>query len=419
MSDLRRIASMSIARGYGVLLSLATLFVSARLLGPAGRGEFAAAMAWAALFATLCNLSLGQALQHRLQNASVKPSLAEQLGTLGGLALILSTLALGAAALMYVGSAGTLFKGLSPALMAVALACVPLLVWEQYASNILAASAQTGLLNRSQYVGRSIGFLVFFLLVMYLQWGVLGALASQWVGQLLVALMVAVPLWQLAGRTVRWAGREVAPLLRAGSVIHMTTVSAFLLDQVSILLINNYLGKQDVGYYQLAQQMIGLMLIVPQSALMVIYGGLANSTPDQFWPKQRRVAKRVLIGLLAVALLAYLLAPTMVALVAGAAFGPSVPMFRALLPTVLGISLALLMTPQWISRGLLALNTGLTIATSVVVVLCSALAIPRFGVDGAIYVRLGVYGVWVPLAQALFWWWCNRSARRAPQQDLT
>lgn len=413
MSDIKRIVAMSVARGYGMVLSLGTLFVSARLLGPDGRGEFAAAMAWAALFATLFHLSLGQALQHRLQSAATTPTLGEQMGTLGGLALALALLALAVAAGLYAVTGGALFKGLSPLPLCIAMACVPLLIWEQYASNMLAASAQTGLLNRAQYWGRSIGFLLFFVLVMYLGWGVPGALASQLLGQFLVAVLVALPLWHLAGRSLRWIRSEVRPLMTSGAVIHMTTVSAFLLDQVSILLINHDLGKREVGFYQLAQQMVTLLLIVPQSALMVIYGGLARATPDAFWPQQRRLAKKVLAAVAGVCLLAYVLAPMMISLVAGHAFDASTAMFRALLPTVLGISLALLMTPQWIGRGLLKLNTFMTIATSVVVVACSYWAIPRYGVDGAIGVRLAAYAVWIPLAQGVFWWWCNRRARMA------
>lgn len=403
---------MSLARGYGVVLSLATLFVSARLLGPEGRGEFAAATAWAALFATLCNLSLGQALQHRLQAAASKPALAQQLGTLGGLAAVLSALALGIAAALYVGTDGTLFRGIGPLAMLLALATVPLLVWEQYASNIVAAASQTGLLNKAQYVGRTIGFAAFFLLVMVLGWDVAGALGAALLGQFLVALLVAWPLYRMAGKSLRWLQHEVPPLLRSGLMIHLTTVSAFLLDQASLLLINHHLSKPDVGYYQLAQQMVALMLIVPQSALMIIYGGLAHSTPDAYWPRQRRLNWRLLGGLAGLALAAWLLAPLAVPLVAGQAFGPSVPLFRLLLPTVLGISLSLLMTPQWISRGLLRVNMGLTIATSVAVVAASFWAIPRYGLDGAVWVRLAGYAVWVPLAQIVFWLWCNRQAAK-------
>lgn len=411
MSDLRRIVHMSIARGYGVVLSLATLFISARLLGPEGRGAFAAAMAWAALFATLANLSLGQALQHRLQSALVKPTLAEQIGTLGGLALVVSAIAIGSAGGLFFLTSGELFKGLSPFILALAFAAVPLLVWEQYASNILAAAARTDILNRSQYWGRSIGLGIFLVFLLVMGWGVPGALGSQFLGQLLVALLTVVPLWRLAGRSIAWASREVWPVIRSGGMIHLTTVSAFLLDQVSILLINNYLGTQDVGFYQLAQQMVGLLLIVPQSALMVIYGGLAKATPDAFWPQQRRLAMRVLGGMLVAGVLAYFVAPWLVGIVAGEAFAPSAAMFRELLPSLLGFSLALLMTPQWIGRGFFRLNMLLTVATSAVVVIASFWAIPRFGVDGAIQVRLAVFAIWVPFMQGMFWLWCNRTAR--------
>lgn len=406
-----RIASLSLARAYGVLLSLATLFMSARLLGPEGRGEFAAAMAWAALFATLFNLSLGQALQHRLQSAVVKPSLAQQVGTLGALGGGLSVMALLSAAALYAANGSTVFKGIGIWTLIIAFSGVPLLIWEQYASNLLAATAQTGLLNRAQYWGRSTGFAVFLLFVLMLGWGVTGAIASQFGGQLLVAVILALSLWRLAGNVVRLSGREVVPLLRSGALIHLTTVAAFLLDQVSILLINHYLTKHSVGFYQLAQQMVGLLLIVPQSALLVIYGGLASSTANAFWPRQRQLALHVLAGTAGLALLAWLLAPLMVGLIAGPAFQTSMTMFRALLPTLLGLSLSLLMTPQWIGRGLLKLNTALTIATSAVVVGASTWAIPRYGVDGAINVRLAVYALWVPVAQGVFWIWCNRCVR--------
>jgi antigen flippase len=414
---LRRIALMSVARAYGVLLSLATLFISARLLGPDGRGEFAAAMAWAALFATLFNLSLGQALQHRLQAAAVKPALAQQAGTLGALAIVLSGAALLTAALLYAATSGQLFKAIGPLPLLIAFAGVPFLMWEQFASNVLAASARTGLLNRSQYWGRSAGFLAFFLFVMVLGWGVAGALAAQLSGQLLVAGMLALSLWRLAGNSARWAASEVMPLMRSGVLIHLTTVAAFLLDQVSILFINASLARQHVGFYQLAQQMAGLLLIVPQSALMVIYGGLAGSTADAFWPHQRRLALLVLAAMAGLSLLAYGLAPAIVRLLAGRAFEPSIAMFRALLPTLLGLSLSLLMTPQWIGRGLLKLNTMLTIATSAVVVAASAWTIPRYGVDGAIGVRLAAYALWIPIAQGAFWLWCNRCARAAKGEE--
>jgi hypothetical protein len=66
----------------------------------------------------------------------------------------------------------------------------------------------------------------------------------------------------------------------------------------------------------------------------------------------------------------------------------------------------------------LRLNTSLTIATSVVMVAVSAWAIPRYGVNGAIYVRLGVYALWVPTVQMIFWLWCNKRSATAHREDL-
>lgn len=417
MADLRRIAHMSLAKGYGVALSLAMLFLSARLLGPDGRGAFAAALAWAALFATCANLSLGQALQHRIQASPAKLSLSQQLGTLGGLAVLLATLALLFAVSLYQMSAGAIFRGLDVSILWLAFAAVPFLIWEQFSSNIAASVARTDILNKAQYIGRTAGFLLFLIFVPLLAWQVQGALAAQLAGQVAVAALTFVPLWRLAGKRAEWRSDETGPLLRAGGLIHLTTVSAFLLDQVSVLLINHHLTSSDVGHYQLAQQMLSFLLIVPQSALMVIYGGIANTNPDRFWPKQRKLAVRVLVLMTLGGLLAYMLAPTLVEVVAGEQFSRSASIFQVLLPSLFGYSLALLMTPQWISRGLLVTNTSLTVATSAAVVAASFWAIPKFGIDGAIGVRLAVFAVWVPLMQLAFWHWCSLQSAKAARQD--
>lgn len=410
---LRTILAVSLARGYGMLLSTATLFISARYLGPEGRGSFAAAIAWASLFATVFSLSLGQALQYRLQSASGRLSLGGQIGTLAGLGFGLSATALGLALACYVVTDGQLFKGIEPLLLALAFASVPLLVWEQYSTNLLSAASRLDIYNRAQYIGRTLALGLFVLLVAGLSYQVAGALAAQLAGQLILAGIVALPLIRLAGGRIAWVASEVRPLLSAGAKVHVTTISAFMLDQISILLINNYLSKAEVGQYQLAQQMVALLLVIPQAALMVIYGGIAQSDPDAFWPRQRRILLRVLAIILAVAVAAYALAPLAIPLVAGQQFQPAVNIFQTLLPTLLGQSLAIMLTPQWIGRGLFFLNNMLTLVSAVVVVGASWLIVPRFGVDGAVWVRLLVYLGLVSAVQLAFWRWCGTTASRA------
>lgn len=391
------------------MLSVVTLFVSARYLGPEGRGVFAAAISWVALFATVANLSLGQALQYRLQSEQ-KLSLPAQIGTLGGLAIGVSFIALLVAVGLFFATEGSMFRGLDPVILGLAFVALPLLVWEQFSSNVLSAISRLDLYSRAQYIGRSIALVLFVLLVARFGFGVPGALVAQAVGPAIIAALVTIPLVRLAGG-VKWVKAEVAPLLKAGAKVHITTVSAFMLDQISILLINNYLTKAEVGHYQLAQQMVALMLVIPQAALMVIYGGLAKSDPDAFWPEQRRLLRKVMVLIIGVGLVAYLVVPYVILSVAGQAFEPSVAIFRALLPTLLGVSLATMMTPQWIGRGMFLLNNMLTLVSAVIVIVASWLLIPKFGVDGAIWVRLCVYLGLVTITQLIFWGWCSASSK--------
>lgn len=410
-SPFRDIAAVSAARVYGMLLSLFTLFVSARYLGPEGRGAYAAAIAWATLFATFANLSLGQALQYRIQHANYALSLSKQIGTLGGLGLLLSFGALLVAFIGYVVTGGALFKGLDSLLLCIAFSAVPLLIWEQFSNNILAAASRLDILNRAQYIGRTFGLVAFFGLVGALSLGIAGALTAQLLGLLVIAVVVLHPLLRMAGKPPSMQKAEVIPLLSAGAKVHLTTVSALLLDQVGVLLINNYLTKAYVGYYQLSQQMVSIMLILPQSALMVVYGGIAGSDPDKYWPQQRKLAIKVLGVMLAGALLAFVLSPYLIRALAGERFEPSVEIFQWLLPTLVGQTLAILMTPQWISRGLFFVNNLLTVTTAILVVGASWVLIPQFGVEGAIWVRLAVYAGLVTVVQLVFWYWCNAAGK--------
>ena len=64
----QEIATTGAVRIYNLGVSLISLVVIARLLGPTGQGTIAAAVSWAGLVATIAGLSLGQVSQHRIQS---------------------------------------------------------------------------------------------------------------------------------------------------------------------------------------------------------------------------------------------------------------------------------------------------------------------------------------------------------------
>lgn len=409
-SSFKHIFTIAAARGYGTLVSLITLIVSARYLGPEGRGIFIAAIAWVATFCTIFHLSIGPALQYRIQQNREAYTASAMMGTLLGLGLLASLAAWMVAVLGFTLTNGDLFKGLSIEVLVLAFAALPLLMWEQYAPNIYSSLSRMSLINRAQYIGRTLGVVAFVVLVAWLQFGVKGACIAMFITQAIIVLTSLVPMMRSIKWKPVWLSAEVKPLLVTGMKLHLGSVSALLLDQASILIANNYLSKTEVGLFQLPLQLVSLMLILPQSALMILYGDMAKSDPARCWPHQRKVILGVMGCVLLLALVGWVLAPYLIPLVAGEQFKPSVPMFATLLPSLLGMSLSILLTPQWLGRGLFMLSNMVACITLMIVVAGTFWAVPRYGIDGAIWVRVAVYAVILPLVLLLFWRWCSKQS---------
>src|SRR5437660_8506560 len=91
----RKVLKTSGVQAYSLLAGTAILMITARWLGPEGRGEIAAVTAWVALFGTLGCLSLGQVAIHRATTLRGRPWLGATLGSLAALGAVLTFLGWG------------------------------------------------------------------------------------------------------------------------------------------------------------------------------------------------------------------------------------------------------------------------------------------------------------------------------------
>src|SRR5262245_65182834 len=83
MSDVyARIARSSGAVAYTILAGTVILVITARWLGPEGRGEIAGVMTWVGLFSTFGYLSLGHVAIHRATTLREGPWLGPTFGSL-------------------------------------------------------------------------------------------------------------------------------------------------------------------------------------------------------------------------------------------------------------------------------------------------------------------------------------------------
>ncbi len=398
----------SSAKIYAMVTGLLILFLTARLLGPEGRGQVAVISTWVAMFGTAACLSLGQVALRRM--TLHKDRLGLLLGSLVGMAIGLSLLGWLAVFGLFKAMPDLVFKGLPALALVIGFAALPLVIWEHYGSSLLIGLQRVDIYNRYQVIGRTVAVVGVLVLAGVLGLGIAGVLGASLLGEAVVALggmgflLASV---KSAGQSSRADCGEIGELLKGGARLHLNTVGSLLITSVNVLVLNHYRGPEQAGYFQLAFQLVAVLLIVPQAASMVISGQVTALGPASAWPANRRMLVQITGTMLALGGVGALLAPWAIPWVAGEAFRPAVQPFQWLLLCLVGMSFSTLMTPQWIGRGYFVQAALLTVAAGVLGLGMNLWLIPTHGVDGAVWALLATYTFSVA-ANLVMAWHCNR-----------
>jgi O-antigen/teichoic acid export membrane protein len=233
-------------------------------------------------------------------------------------------------------------------------------------------------------------------------------------GQVIVALGGIGFLFAIArakGQSFRPDRVETKALLSGGAKLHLNAIGMSLFTSTNILILSHYHGAEQTGQFQLANQLLGVMMIIPQAGSMVIYGKVATLGPNGAWPMNRRLLTQLTLGMVALGAIAALLAPWGIILLAGEPFRPVVSLFRWMLPGLIGMTFSTVMAPQWIGRGYFWQAAGLTGLVGAINLAANFLLIPRYGMWGAIYAFLATYAFAV-VGNVAMAFWCERQVRR-------
>lgn len=399
-----KIVETSGIRVYSLLLGLASLAVTTRILGPEGRGVIAGVTAWVSLFATLGSLSVGQVVVHHAATQRGRPWIGPVFGVLGSLTLFLSILIWLIAVMIGYFNNGEIYGRLPVWALGLGFLSLPFYIWESYGAPLFISSGNLIFYNRAQLLASSAGFVFIVIALVVLDGGVEGVLIATLITKILFSSIGMPKLWKLARETIAVKAAVVIALLRDGLKLHLNAVGGVLLTAANTLMINYYTNSAEVGWYQLASQMIAVVMILPQAAGRVLNEMTAQFGPDQIWPEQKRILARLMGIMLAAILLGFFFSPWIVVFVAGEKFLPSVDVFRLLLVSVLGVSLSHGMANQWLGRGFFLQTALLTLSFGGVNITLNALFIPRYGMIAAAWSTAFVYsvGILTNLAMAFY-----------------
>jgi O-antigen/teichoic acid export membrane protein len=328
------------------------------------------------------------------------------LGSLIWLAAVLSFVSWLVASLLYVVFPKVLFNGLHWLPLSLGFLALPFMIWEQYGSSLLMGLERIHTYNGYQVVGRTLSLAGVLVLVCWLGQGVAGVLQASLLGQIVVAfggISILIKFAHSKGTHCRSDKTETFALLAGGAKLHANTIGGFLITSSNILIINYYCGSEQSGYFQIATQFLGVLMIIPASASMIIYGKVTSLGPNGAWPDNKRLLIQITLGMLALSAIAAMLAPWGITLLAGEKFRPAVPLFQWMLLGLIGMTFSTMMRPQWIGRGYFWQAAGVTCLVGVVNLVANFWLIPPHGVTGAIYASIGAYFFSVVVNGAMVW----------------
>ena len=385
----RRAAGTIASRFAAVPLGVIGSIVVARGLGPAGRGVFGVMMTVAAIGVQVGNLGLPSATVYALgrDRGALRPLL--------GLALLVA-LGLGGALTFAIGGLASLghgFTTLTPGLAWLSGAWIPV--------GLLLLLTQTALLGLREvrwYNGLQLAVDTGSMLVLSLcflsGWRSPAAFYGASLAVLAAAMVMAfAQTLRHAGGRAAWPGAVlVGRTVRYGVRAYLSTLFAYLLINVDLLLVAGMLGASEAGQYAIAARMAE-MLLLPATAVGAILFATVSSMHSGRWAFARRVVGAATLGLPPLLMVVALVAKPIVRLLFGSAFLPALPPFLWLLPGVYLLSVNVQLMNFFAGTGMPAVTVIGPAAGLLANLALNFWLIPRHGIVGAAVASSLAYGL--------------------------
>lgn len=384
----RKVAETYATRVGLIALSLVTSVLITRSLGPERRGFFAAALAISAIGAQLGNLGL-----HAANTYSVARN-RELLGTLLGNSLVvgLGITSLGALLAWVAFAVWPQAAPVSGILLAVALLAVPLHVMHTHQNALLLGLQQVRTINWTNLGQQTLAAVLIVALVLA------GVVTPETVLVLFVSslalanVVLYVRIRNHPASRVRVSWQTLKGCLSYGARAYIAALFSYLVIKSDILMVQYFLGPEQVGYYSLAATLSEQMYVFAAIVGMIVFSKMSALEDSAH---KLRLIERTVLGLAGImlvgGLLAGILADPVIVLLYGEAFRPAVRIFLFLIPAVFALSLNQVYQNYFASIGFPLIGVASPIAGALLNLGLNAILLPSIGVIGAALASIAAY----------------------------
>ena len=383
-------ASTVLGQGFILGLGILTGIVSARMLGPVGRGEYAAIIVWPLGIATLLSLGINQGIAFLIGKKLLTVSEVSTATTVIGLIQSVLSIVIGLSIVPFalakyspeVRHLGILFVLLTPAV-----------ILSGYPANLFQGKQDSLRFNLIR-VTTPFTYFVGLVGLWLAHRGTLTAVVfSNLCGYVVALALGSFMVWVVLKPRMQWSSSAIPRLINFGYRTQATNLTNYFNQRIDQLLLSLFVPPQQLGFYAVAVTLSTAVTVFPQAAGIVTFSRGSSQHREGTVATIGASFRASLIWLLVCCSVLYAVAPFLIRLVFGRSFDGSILACRILLPGALmiGLNQVLYNGASALGRpGLPSCAEGISMAVTAIGLY---LLIPRYGYIGAAIVSSIAYTI--------------------------
>jgi O-antigen/teichoic acid export membrane protein len=374
-----QVSSTFLAKVLISAIAVITTAAISRLLGPAGRGEYAAAMALGTIGVQIANLGLHASNTYTVAS---RPSLLPQV--LGNTLAV--SFVSGGLATVIISSVFFHRPGLQPVhgwMLYLALGWIPVGLAFLLLQSLLLGTGEIMFYNVTEIATR---FAVLVTLIVLAQTDFRdanGFFVATTACFATGAVLMFGKLFRKAGRLAT-SGELLSENLHYGFKAYLAALFSFIVLRIDLLMVKDMLGAEPAGYYSVSVTLGEMIMMIPTVIGSLLFPKLSGmSSDDERWRLAKKTFRWTALVMPIVIVASALMARPLVLLLFGRDFYPAIPAFQWLLPGLLALSMSVLCMNYFASLGMPWVTVYAPLTAAVINCSANLWFIPHYGIAGA------------------------------------
>jgi O-antigen/teichoic acid export membrane protein len=391
-----------VAKAVVFLLHFPIGILTARFLGPGGKGVLSLLVVSLTMSVTLGNLGLGPASTYFIGRD--RKSLPVIMGNLLTVTGIVGVILSGGGWLLLRYGRPDIYAQLPFWIWGIVLLLVPIHLLRMLLLQVLAAVLRIKEINLLEVASITLNLLLFILLVVVMNRGIGGAFLAYALPDALAAGVFLILVLRYGGRPTKPQWPLLQASLRFGVKTYLSSIMKRLNLRLDTFLVASLAlnGVQATGVYSVAVGLAELVLFIPESIRLSLFPMVAaGSTVEANWLTSR-ACRHTLFLTISLALGFAVLGPFVIHQLYGKDFFGAVTPLLILLPGVILLSQTQIFYSDLNGRGKPGVSTISALMALMVTIVLDIVLIPRYGIVGAAVASTCAYSVEFVIAGSYF-----------------